>query len=150
MKKATKPKVVTTPASDPRQLPLPTGKPVERPGRVLSTNVVKLHKAYHTDGGGMGIETGVIGYFSAPAIARAACGDNPFTAVSEVHALKMDDLDLSSGQSEYYLLADPMPIKPDTNFNEFAKQLRARALAKLSDAEKAALGIDVGNGATHE
>jgi len=116
-------------------------KPV-RPGEIAnadSITVTQLYKAYTTDYDGR--DVGSIGYFSTEMMARSACGEGGHSSVKPVDVLQVVRDDQTKDQYDYYLLDDPAPVKADVNFELFVKQLREKAMAKLSDAEKEALGL---------
>ncbi len=116
--------------------------------KLLGVNVhlVDVVYAYGTDGGGMGIETSAIGFFTNAAKAQEVTKGNPFAAIKHLKALKISHPTPTRANPDcppplYYILAENEPVDMDGQAAIRKEEVRKRALSKLSDEEKAALGI---------
>jgi hypothetical protein len=84
-----------------------------------------------------GRKSDVIGYFLVKGNAELAAsfdkgaGRGPVTQVTFIR----------SPSGEVYLLADPKPLEVDKGIPEMVKEAREKALAKLSPADRVALGV---------
>ncbi len=98
--------------------------------------IVDLFHVYETDDGGMGRDVGLIGYFTdADAAAAARAGENhPYTGSRQVPALRIGNV--------YFRLAEAEPIEVNVPPSKMkTEQLKKSGMAKLSAAERKALGL---------
>lgn len=107
----------------------------------ISAMVGRLWEVYQTDDGGMGYHQGTIGFFKLESDAKSVVeGDrryDPFRALRSVDAL---EISYGGKVQGYYILARPDMVQLG-NLKELQRALRASGLAKLSVAEKQALGL---------
>lgn len=99
--------------------------------------VLDLHRVYVTDSGGMGWDQGTIGHYTDLAGAEHAASLSkhaPYVAIRKVHAIRVG--------GEYFELKDPIAIEVNVPVEKHeANAARKKALSKLTESEKIALGV---------
>lgn len=91
--------------------------------------------AYRTDGAGMGRDVQAIGYFTSPALAEQARGNNPYSDQRAIRVLRFGDRCFHLDQQR----PDSFPL--DVDLSSMEEEWKASGLAKLTPEEKRALGL---------
>ena len=99
--------------------------------------LVTLFRVHATDGNGEGYDCGLVGYYTTMRSAMHAASISksmPYTSIREVPGLRVGD--------SFFHLKEDEEIQVNVPVEHVeAEQTRKRALAKLTEAEKIALGL---------
>jgi len=99
--------------------------------------IVDLYRVHATDGGGMGYDEGEIGYYTNVGAAEHAASlsrNAPYTGIKKVFAIRVD--------GTWFELKSNIKLEVDVPVElHEANATRKKALDKLTQAEKIALGL---------